>query len=268
MPDAPEGRRFPRPDLSLIMPCYNEEESLPFVIPRLQDAFEDAGYRLELVAVDNGSGDRTGEIIAEMSARDPRVVGRTVETNIGFGNGILTGIPAATGEWVGMVAADGQVDAEDVVRLFEAARATDGNVIAKVRRRFRMDGFIRKVVSIGYNAFMLLLWPGLGSLDVNGNPRLMKREVLLALQLQSTDWMLDPEMLIKAHYMGVRVLELNVFARMRGGGLSNVRASTCWQFFHGLLEFRFTGKLREWREGVERQGISIKQAPPPSLSAD
>ena len=44
-------------------------------------------------------------------------------------------------------------------------------------------------------------------------------------------------------YMGIRVLELNVFARMRGNGLSHVRMSTCWEFFKHLLVFRFSGKL-------------------------
>ena len=86
-----------------------------------------------------------------------------MEVNIGFGQGILAGIPACTAPWVGMVAADGQVDAEDVVRLYEAAASTNARVFAKVRRRFRMDGFLRKLISIGYNAYVLMLWPGIGS---------------------------------------------------------------------------------------------------------
>jgi hypothetical protein len=164
----------------------------------------------------------------------------TVEKNIGFGFGILSGIPHAMAPWVGMVAADGQVDAEDVVRLYEAVAATRSKVLGKVRRRFRMDGPIRKVISICYNLYVKTLWPKLGSMDVNGQPRILPRDVLLAMNLQSTNWLLDPEMLIKAHYMGVRVFEFNVFARMRGNGLSHVRASTCWEFFRHLLVYRFT----------------------------
>ena len=51
--------------LSLIMPCYNEEEAVPYTIPRLLAAFQAASLRLELVAVDNGSTDQTGQIQAE-----------------------------------------------------------------------------------------------------------------------------------------------------------------------------------------------------------
>ena len=239
-----------RADLSLVMPCYNEEEVIPFTIPRLLKAFDEAGYSLEIVAVDNGSGDRTAEIIAELAAEYSGIVPCRVETNIGYGFGLITGMPAATAPWVGMIPADGQVDAEDVVRLYEAAQATNGNVIAKVRRRFRMDGLTRKIISIFYNMFVWMLWPGMHSLDVNGNPRIMTRETLRALKLESTDFLIDPEALVKARYMGVRILEMNVFARMRGSGLSHVRASTCWDFFHGLLGLRFTGRLSEWKQGL------------------
>ncbi|MBK6457227.1 MAG: hypothetical protein IPF87_14330 [Gemmatimonadetes bacterium] len=64
----------------------------------------------------------------------------------------------------------GQVDAEDMVRLKEAAAATRGRVLAKVRGHFRMDGLPRKLVSTSYNVFVRVLWPGLASIDVNGSP--------------------------------------------------------------------------------------------------
>jgi glycosyltransferase involved in cell wall biosynthesis len=235
------------PEISLVMPCYNEEESLPYSIPQLLRAFERAGYRLQLVAVNNGSRDRTADVIDKYAAQHPEITHVTVATNIGFGQGILAGLPHATAPWVGTVAADGQVDAEDLVRLYEAALGTDGHILAKVRRRFRMDGFLRKIISIGYNGFVWLLWPGIGTLDVNGQPRLMRSESWRAMELRSTNWLLDPEMVIKAHYMGLRIMELNVFARMRGKGISHVRVSTIWQFFTHLLRMRVSRDLAAWR---------------------
>jgi glycosyltransferase involved in cell wall biosynthesis len=252
------------PDISLVMPCYNEEESIPYSIPRLLRAFERAGYRLQLVAVDNGSRDRTWELIRKYAADHPEVTPVHIETNTGFGQGILSGLPHAKSGWIGTVAADGQVDAEDLVRLFEAAVATDGLVLAKVRRRFRMDGFLRKIISVCYNGFVWALWPRVGSLDVNGQPRLLRREVWELMALTSTNWLLDPEMVVKAHYLGVRVLELNVFARMRGNGLSHVRLSTCWQFFTHLLKMRFSRQLDSWRRGLTTRSVAT---PSPSVSA-
>jgi glycosyltransferase involved in cell wall biosynthesis len=244
------------PDVSLIMPCYNEEGNLGYTVPRLLDAFTKAGHRLQLVTVDNGSRDATRRIIAELAAAHPEITPGHVDQNIGFGQGILAGIPLCRAPWIGMVAADGQVDAEDVVRLYDACVTSGSKPLGKVRRRFRMDGPVRKVISVCYNVFVWVLWPGIGSLDVNGNPRLLHRDVLAAMQLQSTNWLLDPEMIIKAHYMGVRVLELNVFARMRGNGLSHVRLTTCFEFFRELLSYRFTRRLEPWQRTLSRREIA------------
>lgn len=241
-----------RPELSLVVPAYNEAGGVGSTIDRLFAAFAASPYCLEVVAVDNGSTDGTGEVLRAMQARHPRLTVHTVPVNEGYGNGILQGIPLASAPWVGMIPADGQVDAEDVVRLFEAALASDAPVVAKVRRRFRLDGIRRKVVSVAYNLMVLALWPGLGTLDMNGSPKLLRREALRAMQLNSRQWFLDPELMIKAHYMGLKVLEVNVFARMRGTGMSHVRVATCWEFLTELLRYRFLGALSTWRREVGR----------------
>lgn len=251
--------RRPTPDVSFIMPCYNEEEIIGYTIPKMVKAFEAAGHTLELVAVDNGSSDRTGEMIAEMAAEYPGIVPHRVEVNEGYGNGVLSAIPRCTAPWVGIIPADGQVDAEDVVRLYETVATANRPLIAKVRRRFRMDGMLRKLVSTSYNVFVRLLWPRLQSIDVNGSPKLLPRDVMVAMDLQSKDWLLDPEIMIKAHYMGLRVLEFNVFGRMRSAGLSHVHPATVWHFFCRLLVFRFS---RQWRPSVDSTPSTARPTAP------
>ena len=78
------------------------------------------------------------------------------------------------------------------------------------------------------------------------------------MQLESKRWFLDPEILIKSSHLGVRVLELNAFARMRGRGLSHVRAATCWEFFRELLRYRFTGYLGPWKTRVAPELAKLK----------
>ena len=80
------------------------------------------------------------------------------------------------------------------------------------------------------------------------------------MRLTSKRWFLDPELMIKAHYLGLRVVELNVFARMRGNGLSNVRAATCWEFFRDLLVYRFSGTLPRWRRETLVASASVPAA--------
>jgi glycosyltransferase involved in cell wall biosynthesis len=163
------------------MPCYDEEAIVGQTIRRLLQAFERAEIPIELVAVDNGSTDRTLEILQNLAERHHQIVVCRVAVNEGYGNGVLRGLPLCRAPWVGIIPADGQVDAEDTVRLFEDAVATGEVVLAKARRRFRMDGLNRKFVSIGYNLFFRLLWPGIASLDINGLPKIMPREVIQRL---------------------------------------------------------------------------------------
>lgn len=240
-----------QPNLSLIMPCYNEESVAGVTAKRLVRAFRRADLRLELVAVDNGSQDRTGEILDGLAAEFPEVQKHRVEVNEGYGKGVLSALPVTRGAWVGIIPADGQVDAEDVVRLFETAAATDGMVIAKVRRRFRMDGLYRTLVSVAYNTYFRFLWPGIDSLDINGSPKLLPRRYLVAMRLESKGWCLDPEIMVKAHLLGLRVHELNAFARQRESGSSHVRPTTLWEFFHTLLAMRFSDSA-VWKRELPR----------------
>jgi glycosyltransferase involved in cell wall biosynthesis len=90
---APDKKRERRgdpgyePDLSLVMPCYNEEEMVAFTIARLMATFQSAGYHLQLVAIDNGSSDRTGEIIASLASKHRGVRCHRIKRNEGYGNG-------------------------------------------------------------------------------------------------------------------------------------------------------------------------------------
>lgn len=247
-------------DVSFVVPCYNEEDIIGYTLQRLWSAFEKSGYSLELVVVNNGSHDRTEEIIRAFAANHEGVVCHRVEVNEGYGWGVLNALPLCTGRWVGIIPADGQVDAEDVVRLYEAVVTTDGNVLGKVRRRFRMDGLYRKLVSTSYNLFVRTLWPTLESIDINGSPKLLPREAVMNMRLKSKGWLLDPEIMIKAHYMGLRVMEFNVFSRMRGNGVSHVKATTCWEFLRSLLIFRFS---REWKRNFhEMAGLKLRKKGP------
>lgn len=255
------------PDVSFIVPCYNEEEIIGYTLPRLHSAFEKAGYKLELVAVDNGSKDRTGEIIKELAVEYPSISPCRVEVNEGYGFGVISAIPHCTAPWVGIIPADGQVDAEDVVRLYEAVITTNGNVLGKVRRRFRMDGLYRKIVSTSYNVFVRMLYPKLESIDINGSPKLLPGHVIKAMKLESKGWLLDPEIMIKAHYMGLHVMELNVFARMRGNGVSHVKVMTCWEFLRHLMKFRFSKEWRRNFQDVSHQRVVVMKKTGKQVSA-
>src|SRR4051812_50211218 len=74
-------------DLSVVVPCFNEELNIPELAQRVLAMFDGAGLRGELVLVDDGSSDATARVIREHSERDPRVVGGVHRVNRGMAGG-------------------------------------------------------------------------------------------------------------------------------------------------------------------------------------
>jgi dolichol-phosphate mannosyltransferase len=238
------------PDLSLVMPCFNEEHCLERTAPPLVEAFQRAGVGLELILVDNGSADGTSAVIDRLIGRGLPIVKGVVPVNRGQGLGIRTGLRMGKGRYLGYLCADGQVAPESVVLVYRALAAAGDRTLAKARRRFRQDSWVRKIVSIGYNAVMLAAFPGLPTLDVNGNPKIMPAEMLRRMDLTSEDWFLEAEIMLKAHYLRMMVIEIDVPGYLRRAGRSNVRFATILEFIRNIARYRFGGPWREWRKQV------------------
>ncbi len=230
------------PDLSLVIPCYNEAFVIRNTATRLWRVFRDENVDLELILVDNGSKDETGAIIDQMIIDGFPVIKGVVEINQGYGNGVLEGLKLAHGKFIGFACADGQVEAQDVCKVYDLAANAQFPLLAKVRRRFRMDGLQRKLVSIIYNILANLVFGNLGSIDLNGNPKIFPSKYLERMNLQSKDWFLDAEVMIEAKRLGLKIFEMNVIAQMREGGSSNVRGFTIIEFLRNLLKYRFGKK--------------------------
>lgn len=242
-------------ELSLVMPCYNEEQCLELTVPPLVRTFEEAGVGLEVILVDNGSRDRTSVIIDELIARGLPIVKGVVPVNRGQGLGVLTGLHLARGRYVGYLCADGQVAPESVLLIYRALLAADDYTLAKARRRFRQDSWVRKIVSIGFNAMMLVIFPGMPSLDVNGSPKIMPAEVLRTMDLTSTDWFVEAEVMLKARHLRLMVLEIDVPGFFRKGGRSHVRWQTVVEFVRNIAVYRFGGPWTQWRRQVARTAV-------------
>ncbi len=230
-----------QPEVSLAIPCYNETAVLRTTALRLVQAFSEIRISLELVLVDNGSTDGTGEIIDQLIEDGLPIVKRTIPVNQGYGHGILTGLEACRGRVIGFLHADGQCDARDVAKVCDVALNIRQPTMVKIRRRFRMEGFRRKFTSLLYNIVINILYPGIGSHDVNGSPKVFPREYLAAMDLQSQDWFIDPEMMVRAKTLGLPIMEVNVMWQVRPGGQSNVDASTSIEFIFNLLKYRVRG---------------------------
>lgn len=255
------------PDLSLVLPCYNEEGCLEFTVPPLVQAFSEANVSLQVVLVDNGSTDRTSEVIDRLIAKGLPITKGTVPVNRGQGLGFLQGFGLCRGRAIGYICADGQVAPEDVLKTYHSFQQASVPCLAKVRRLYRPDSLTRKIVSIFYNAAMQLLFVGMPCLDVNGNPKIMPADILKLMELSSEDWFLEAEVMLKARHLKLRVIEINVKGQPREAGHSHVRFRTILEFMRNMVTYRFGGPWREWRRRVNQLN-ELKTAATPGAMKD
>ncbi len=233
------------PDLSLVLMFYDEEENVVRVVGDLVSTLEGAGFDFNLILVDNGSRDRTSRLIGDLTGSDPRLKKVTVKENLGLGWGVISGLSAAEGVWVGYMAGDGQVDPADVVKLLNLRE--ERYDLIKVRRKQRQDGFVRAWISNVY-VMLLCLAFGLPFYDINATPRIFRKKLLDRLQLKSRDWFLDAELMIKSRFLGLSVAEVPITFLKREGGSSSVTPRTIFEFLKNIARYRFGKELREWKK--------------------
>ncbi len=223
--------------LSVVLPCYNEAASLPESIPPLLRALEAEAFSFEVILVDNGSTDATGEAIARLAAAHPRLRPAKVDVNRGYGGGVLAGLACTDGVHLAFLGADGQVAPAQVVEVLRRGVASPPGTLVKALRRSRGDGPLRWGISKAYNLLARMLLAARSG-DLNATPKVLHREDLPRLGLTSMDWFLDAECMLRAAEEGFALVEVPVDFLPRRGGRSHVRMSAVAEFLGNLWRFR------------------------------
>lgn len=223
-------------EFSLVIPAYNEEENIGTVVTNLAVALRTSGDLFEIIAVDNGSTDGTSAKLEKLKQQIPELKTTKVFLNQGYGHGILTGLAIAQGDILGWMHADNQVSVEDVLRMYKEMK--DGELdFCKAVRTNRDEHWIRIAQSKVYNTFFRVLFGG-KLRDINGTPKLFRKELYQELNICSRDWFIDPEIVIKALRSGANIGEVDIRWRMRPGGSSHVSTGTWLQFVRNLVKYK------------------------------
>ena len=131
-----------RPDVSVVAPCYNEQDALPEFLRRVCAVLEGIGGTSEVVLVDDGSRDRTWDVMAEAAGRDPRIVAVRLMRNHGHQLALTAGLSICRGERILIIDADLQDPPEllpDMMALMDSADGKGGADVVYGQRRQR-DG--------------------------------------------------------------------------------------------------------------------------------
>ncbi len=224
-------------ELSIVIPLYNEEKSLKKVVSDLKKELIKNKIDFELVLVNNGSWDKTKDLINELSKEDKRVRTVHIVKNQGYGFGIINGLNTATSKYVGYIDGDGQIRPTDVIKCYNKIKET-GSDICKGKRRSKSGTFLRKFSSYFYD-FLFFVFFFRYYQDINAKPKIMKKSILPLLNLKSKRWFIDSEILIEAVKNKLKICESSVVVESREKGKSYVRIWIVLEFLESLIKNRF-----------------------------
>lgn len=228
------------PQLSVVLPCYNEAAGLAALAARFDEAGRGTPY--ELVLVDNGSKDATPQLMPELVCRYDFVRTVRIEQNQGYGHGIWTGLQAARGQVLAWSHADLQTDPADVFRAWEIYQNAPRPERTLVKGRRFGRSLPERVVTWGMQslATLLLRTP---MREINAQPKLFHRDLLAALADPPLDLNFDLYVLYAAKRCGWRLATFPVAFPPRQHGVSSW--ATSWRSKVGAMSrsARYIGRL-------------------------
>ncbi len=203
-------------ELSVFFPAYNEEENIKATILQAAKVLKALPIKnYEIIIVDDGSKDKTSQVVQSLIEKDKHIKLVTHNPNKGYGAALKTGFNESKYPWVAFADSDGQFDFAEITRFIDIADQAD--VICGFRIT-RADSFLRKVFTFGWKTIALVLL-GLTVKDYSCGFKMIKKEAYLAtLPLVGEEKVTQIEMLVKMKRQGFKFAEVGVnhYARKFG----------------------------------------------------
>ncbi len=222
--------------LSIVIPAYNEADNLPLILKRFAEVIKRDD--VEVIIVDNGSTDESAEVLSRLLPKHSFARSVRVEANQGYGFGILQGLKAAAGDYIGWTHADMQTDPQDVIKALNLIEVQDSpdNIMVKGDRHGRslVDNFF----TVGMGLFESL-YLGKWLYEINAQPNIFSREFFSTWKNPPYDFALDLYVLYLAKQQGMNILRFPVEFpdRMHGESKWNTGLLGKWKFIKRTIDF-------------------------------
>lgn len=236
----PAKGAFVLPSVSIVMPAYNEEDIIEEVARKCADYLETVCPDYEVVIVNDGSKDRTGEILDRLHAENPKI--RPVhQENKGYGGALQAGFRNAHKGYVFFMDSDNQFDIRELDLLIP--HLADVDVVLGYRKD-RQDHLGRKFNALGWKTLVNILFH-LGVRDIDCAFKIFKYDKLQLALPESEGAMINTEMLVKLKRRGVKWVEVPVTHYPRlGGKATGANLKVIMKAFKELLKLH--GKLKNF----------------------
>ncbi|HLG13513.1 MAG TPA: glycosyltransferase family 2 protein [Blastocatellia bacterium] len=233
--------------ISAVLPAYNEEENIETAARRMAEVLRSLSpHDWEVIIVDDGSIDRTGEISDRLASEDPAHV-RVFHhnPNRGYAEALKTGFTSARHQLIFYTDSDNQFDVRELANLLPLIESAD---IVNGFRIYRFDPLTRLVLSWGFNLLVRIVFR-IKVRDIDCAFKLFRREVFDKVTIESKKFFVDAEVLAKAKYHRFRMAEIGVRHYPRPAGRSTVRASHILSTLRELARIWVNIHLKSRREG-------------------
>jgi dolichol-phosphate mannosyltransferase len=242
--------------LSLVIPAYNEEDSIENALDVLDGVVRSNKVSYEIIVVNDGSRDRTLQRALTYARRNEHVKVVSYGLNEGKGNAIKRGFMKTSGEAVVFADSDMDVDLNLVSSYVKALQRGDIVIASKWHPQSVVEmPFLRKLFSRGFNALVRLL-TGVRLRDTQAGLKAIRKSSFVDVfpRLAVKRYAFDVELLTVANLYGLRVVEMPVRLRMDG----SFRVGEIWRMFVDLLGIAYRLRVtRFYQKGVSRDNSVV-----------
>lgn len=232
--------------LTIFFPCYNEEENVERVVRQAVEVGRQVADDLEVIAVNDGSKDRTGEVIDKLAEEIPEFRAAHNNPNRGYGGALQRGFREATKNWIFYTDGDGQFDIGELPGILPMLEEYD---IVSCYRIKRQDPFMRKANAFAWSTLVNMLFH-IKVRDIDGAFKIYPKPFIDAIELHSTGALIDTEMLAKARARGLSIGQqgVNHYPRIAGqqtGANFKVIARAFRELFKLYKQIKAEGKVEK-----------------------
>lgn len=208
-------------DLSIVIPIYNEEESIQELIARIRDSLESQKFKYEIIFIDDGSTDKTLDILKRYERDYNNIKVYSFRKNLGKSVALSLGFQKAKGEIIATMDADLQDDPQNLPDMIEKLKKDDLDLVGGWRKD-RKDGLLKVVSSKFFNLFVIPLMFNTKLHDLNCGLKVYKKDLARELKIYGGMHRFIP---ILSQELGFKVGEIPVAHKSRKYGVSKYRPS-------------------------------------------